>query len=144
METITLNKKQIRRAEILSQLSAGRITKPDAQRLLGLSLRQVNRILKGFEDKGLPSLIHGNSGRTPANKTSLPVYEKYGPVIYNSAGLIIEDKAERSGKGVSIIAEKIFPITTSLRNKDLQSDSTPYTERPRIAGQHSWTKGQGV
>lgn len=73
METMTLNKKQIRKAEILKQLSAGRISKQDAKRLLGISLRQVNRIFRDFEEKGLPSLIHGNAGRTPANKTSFPV-----------------------------------------------------------------------
>lgn len=75
METITLNKKQIRRAEILKQLSAGRISKLDAQRLLGISVRQVNRIFRDFEEEGLHSLIHGNAGRTPVNKTTLPVFQ---------------------------------------------------------------------
>lgn len=69
METITLNKRQQRRAEVLAKLCAGEITKDDTQRLLGLSRRQVNRIMKNFSSNGLKSIVHGNSGRAPVNKT---------------------------------------------------------------------------
>jgi error-prone DNA polymerase len=72
------------------------------------------------------------------------VYEQYGHVIFNSAGLIIEGKAERSGSGVSLIAEKILPLTSKYRNTDLAPDSESYKERVRTAGQRSWVKGQGV
>ncbi len=72
------------------------------------------------------------------------VYDKYGSVIYNNSGLIIEGRTERSGKSVSIIAEKISPLTTKFRNRELESDARPYSERTRSAGQRSWVKGQGV
>ncbi len=72
------------------------------------------------------------------------VYDKYGSVIYNNSGLIIEGRTERSGKSVSIIAEKISPLTTKFRNRELESDAKPYSERTRSAGQRSWVKGQGV
>jgi len=76
METITLNKQQQRRGEILAKLCAKEISKDDAQRLLGLSRRQVNRIVKDFKANGLKSLVHGNSGRIPANKTDAVCQEK--------------------------------------------------------------------
>ncbi len=72
------------------------------------------------------------------------VYDKYGSVIYNNSGLIIEGRTERSGKSVSIIAEKISPLTTKFRNRELEPDARPYSERTRSAGQRSWVKGQGV
>ena len=73
------------------------------------------------------------------------VYEQYGPVIFNSPGLIIEGKIEKMGqRGVSVIARKIAPLTANLRNEGLSNDNVPYPERKRTAGQRSWTKGQGV
>lgn len=69
METVTLNKEQQRRAGVLARLSSGGLTKEDAQRLLGVSMRQVNRLLRSYESRGLAAVVHGNTGRTPANKT---------------------------------------------------------------------------
>ena len=72
------------------------------------------------------------------------VYDKYGPVIFNSAGLIVEGKLERNGKGQSIIARRIWPLTPQHRNDDLEPDTTTYHERTRSIGHRSWVKGQGV
>ena len=44
METITLNKKQQRRAEVLAKVVLGGISKTDAGDLLGLGRRQINRL----------------------------------------------------------------------------------------------------
>jgi hypothetical protein len=46
------------------------MTKSDAENLLGLSRRQVNRALKAYNERGLASVVHGNTGRSPANKTA--------------------------------------------------------------------------
>ncbi|HUV04515.1 MAG TPA: DNA polymerase III subunit alpha [Armatimonadota bacterium] len=73
------------------------------------------------------------------------VYEKYGPVIFNSPGLIIEGKIERSGqRGISVIARKVWPLTTDHRNEGLSADPYRYPERKHSAGQRSWVKGQGM
>ncbi|HAH85917.1 MAG TPA: hypothetical protein DCL60_00930 [Armatimonadetes bacterium] len=72
------------------------------------------------------------------------VYDRYGRAIYGNSGLIIEGQVERSGKGLSIIAEKISPLTARYRNAGLAPDDTPYTERTRSVGHRSWVKGQGV
>jgi hypothetical protein len=69
-ESITLSKKQQRRAEVLNRVLSGKITKDEAGCLLGLSGRQLNRVLNSYRVKGLPSLVHGNAGKVPANKTS--------------------------------------------------------------------------
>ena len=73
------------------------------------------------------------------------VYEQYGPVIFNSPGLIIEGKVERMGeRGLSIIARKIWPLTPEYRNEGISGDGERYPERKRSAGQRSWVKSQGV
>jgi hypothetical protein len=76
METITLNKKQQRRAEVLGKTASGAISKSDAENLLGLGRRQIDRLLKNFEEKGLSSVVHGNSGRVPVNKTPQPLMDR--------------------------------------------------------------------
>jgi transposase len=68
METITLNKEQQRRAGVLARLSSGGLAKDDAGGLLGVTRRQVNRLLKDYERDGLASVVHGNTGRLPTNK----------------------------------------------------------------------------
>jgi hypothetical protein len=66
---ITLSKKQQRRAEVLNRVLSGKITKDEAEALLELSRRQLSRVLNGYRIEGLPSLVHGNAGNVPANKT---------------------------------------------------------------------------
>ena len=76
METITLNTKQQRRAEVLAKIASGGINKTDAERLLGLGRRQIDRLLRDYEEEGLKAVVHGNSGRTPVSKTSQSLIDK--------------------------------------------------------------------
>lgn len=71
-----MNKEQQRRAGILARLSSGGLGKEDAGRLLGVTRRQVNRLLNDYEMEGLASVIHGNIGRSPKGKTSPLLAEK--------------------------------------------------------------------
>jgi len=65
-----LSNKQQRRAELIGKLSAGVISTGQAAGLLELSPRQVRRVVKAFAQEGLVSLIHGNAGSIPKNKTA--------------------------------------------------------------------------
>jgi transposase len=69
MRTLTLSTRQQRRAEVLTRLSAGQLSTPDAAQLLGVTLRQVQRLRRRFAARGLPSVVHGNTGRAPSNRT---------------------------------------------------------------------------
>ena len=69
MRTLTLSTRQQRRAEVLTRLSAGQLSTLDAAQLLGVTLRQVQRLRRRFAAQGLPSVVHGNTGRAPRNRT---------------------------------------------------------------------------
>lgn len=69
METITLNRKQQARVEIIHRVVSGRLTKQEAAELLGVTRRQVDNILRRFREEGIKSVVHGNTGRTPINAT---------------------------------------------------------------------------
>src|SRR5512136_231645 len=73
MGTITLSDKQQRRAQILARLREGGMSVEQASRLLGVSERQVRRQLARYVAEGLGSVVHNNTGRPPANRTSEPV-----------------------------------------------------------------------
>lgn len=64
-----MDRKQQRRADVLSRLAAGSITREQASELLQISDRHVVRILKAFKSEGIASTLHGNTGRVAENKT---------------------------------------------------------------------------
>jgi transposase len=69
-ETITLDARTQHRLFVLTQVLDGRVEPAAASGLLGLSLRQVRRLLAVVRRDGAAGLIHGNHGRSPAHRTS--------------------------------------------------------------------------
>ena len=94
MGTITLNDRQQRRAGILARLREGGLSVQQASGLLGVTDRQVRRQRTRYVAEGLCSLVHGNTGRTPANKTPARVRRK----LVELAGS--PDATEGAEKGV--------------------------------------------
>lgn len=70
MRTVTLDPKQQRYADILSRLDAGAMTTSQAAPLMNKSPRQVRRLLSRYRTDGMSCLVHGNTGRSPTNKTA--------------------------------------------------------------------------
>lgn len=70
MRTVTLNTEQQREVEILTRLVAGVLDVGTAAELLGVSPRQVRRLRTRFQQAGMAAVVHGNTGRTPANSTA--------------------------------------------------------------------------
>jgi transposase len=68
-DTIRVDARAQRRLYVLQHLDAGRITADEAARILGLSVRQVRRLLATFRADGLAGLVHGNAGRAPGHRT---------------------------------------------------------------------------
>ena len=71
------------------------------------------------------------------------VYDRHGSTIFNNPALIIEGKLQRMGCGISIIAQRIRPLTADYRTDD-DVNLRPFTERRRIAGQRSFVRSVGV
>ncbi len=55
------------RLVVLNRVLMGDLTGADAAAALGLSVRQVRRILAAYRKEGAAALAHGNRGRTPAH-----------------------------------------------------------------------------
>ncbi len=76
MEAVTLSDKQQRRARVIERLCSGILTTGEAASLLHLSDRQVRRLKNAFMQSGFHALVHGNTKRPPANRTSSRVVQE--------------------------------------------------------------------
>jgi len=64
---VVMSERELNRIEVLSQVSQGRMTAMTAANVLGLSRRQVHRLLKRFETEGAAAIRHKARGR-PSNR----------------------------------------------------------------------------
>lgn len=61
--TITMSQKELRRVGILERVVEGELTQEEAGEVVGLTARQVRRLVKRVEDDGVGGLIHRSRGR---------------------------------------------------------------------------------
>ena len=89
---ITLSRKEIDRLAVARQLDERLITQADAARQLGVSVRQVKRILRRFRTQGPAGVVSGHRGRAATNRVRDEVrrtavellksrYLGFGPVL---------------------------------------------------------------
>ena len=75
-DTIRLGRAAQRRATVLTQLLAGALTNGQAADLLGVSVRQLQRLCAAYREDGPAPLVHGNTGRTPWHALPAEVRER--------------------------------------------------------------------
>ena len=63
-----MSAKEIRKTEIMSQLARKQITQIEAAKRLGISVRQVKRIWKRYQESGPEGLMHKSRGRRSHNQ----------------------------------------------------------------------------
>ena len=76
MKALTLTIHDQARLQILNHVVAGQCTAQEAAGLLGLSVRQVWRLLAVYRTEGAAALAHGNRGRAPAHTRSETVRQQ--------------------------------------------------------------------
>ena len=65
-----MDARALQRLSVLNHVLAGTLTREEASRVLGISIRSVRRMLAWYRGPaGVAGLVHGNVGRTPANRT---------------------------------------------------------------------------
>ncbi len=92
MGWVEMSERELRRAEVLASVYAGRLTMTAAAGLMGVTRRQAHRLARQFADQGAAGLRHRARGR-PSNRRLGPhvrqlaiayVTEKYrdfGPTL---------------------------------------------------------------
>ncbi len=67
MGWVMMSERELNRVEVLSQVVDGRIASSEAARVLGMSIRQVQRLLVRFRRDGAGSVRHRARGRRSNN-----------------------------------------------------------------------------
>lgn len=67
---------EIKRMHILQKIVEQHMTASQASELLGLSLRQVRRLIAKYRQQGASGVVHGNRGRAPSNRIKQDVQSK--------------------------------------------------------------------
>lgn len=92
MTWLKMSKREIERVKILDQLSGKKLSRKQAASLLGVSLRQVDRMRLRYRSEGLEGLVHRNRGKVSSNRLSgekrkeivrylKERYEGFGPTL---------------------------------------------------------------
>ena len=102
MKDVTLNQREQARLQVLNSVMEYQLPRAQAAELLGISERQVRRILAAYRRDGAAALVHGNRGRKPRNAvpedvaaaTVILASEKYAGFNHSH---LTEVLAEREG-----------------------------------------------
>ena len=68
MGWVMMSERELNRIEVLAQVDDGRLTVENAANMLGLTRRQVFRLLKRYRTEGAPAIRHQSRGKAPNNK----------------------------------------------------------------------------
>jgi len=71
-----MSQEQWKRVDVLKRVEVGELTRGEAAQVLGLSRRQVRRLVRAYERAGRGAVVHGNRGREPANKLASETRER--------------------------------------------------------------------
>ena len=78
-----MSERELTRVEVLSQVSQGRMTATNAANVLGLSRRQVHRLLKTYPSDGPSAIRHKACGRASNNRID--------PVVRDFAVTLVQE-----------------------------------------------------
>jgi transposase len=73
---VTLTEEEQKRLIVIGELNAGRVKGREAAVVLGLSVRQVRRLLAAYRKEGAAGLAHGNRGRSSPHRIPLDTRER--------------------------------------------------------------------
>ncbi len=68
MELLQMSKKELSRVEVMERMKAKKMTQQKGAEALGLSVRQVRRLQKKYEEKGASGLINKSRGKLSNNR----------------------------------------------------------------------------
>lgn len=155
---VTLSMNEIRRVYVMQQIADKQITGSQGAQLLGLSLRQIRRLIAKYREQGAPGLAHGNRGRAPNNRIEEAwqariwelAQEKYKD--YNDSHFTEELEAKH---GMKVSRSTVRRIRRKNNQPSPRKHRSPrhHSRRPRKpqagmllqtdGSRHDWLEGRG-
>jgi len=157
-ERLTLNKKEQTRLMVLNRLERKDMGLGGAAVVLGISERQVWRLLATYRKEGAAGLVHGNRGRQPVN--ALPAELRERVVLLASgkyAGFnhshLTEKLKEQEGAHLSRSSVRRILLAKSMRSSRKHRSPLHRHRRERFPREgmllqtdgspHDWLEGRG-
>ena len=143
---------------VLNQVEVGWMRGREAAELLGLSLRQVRRILAAYRKEGAAALAHGNRGRKPCHALSPGLKRQVLGLIQSTyAGCntqhFTELLAEREGMVLSRSSVRRILLEAGIRSPKKRRPPKHRSRRERYpkegmllqidGSRHDWLEGRG-
>jgi transposase len=156
-DRVLMSTKELKRVQVIQQALGKKIKQVEAAQVLGLSDRQIRRLVKRVEAEGERGLVHRSQGRCSNRAIDgrikariLKLYEArysdFGPT------LAAEKLAERNGIAVSDETLRLWLLQAGITHfKRRARRHRRWRERKRHAGQmiqmdgshHDWLEGRG-
>ncbi|OQX65574.1 MAG: hypothetical protein B5M51_00305, partial [Anaerolinea sp. 4484_236] len=76
MELLQMSKKELSRVEVMERIKAKRMTQKKGAEALGISVRQVRRLWKNYQEKGAIGLVSKSRGKPSNNCLSLETRQR--------------------------------------------------------------------
>ena len=154
---LQMSSKELRRLEVMQKLEEKRMRQKQAARILGLSVRQVKRLLRAYRDQGAQGLISKRRGRPSNNRLPQETtrqalsllkgkYKGFGPT------LACEKLVEIEGLQISVESVRQLMITEDLWKPrkarkvavhQMRSRRACFGELVQIDGSpHDWFEGR--
>lgn len=158
MKELTLNQKEQNRIMVLNQIERKELRMDKAAVLLGLSERQIWRLLSGYRKEGAVSIAHGNRGRKPVNSTSETLRQEVLELARNQySGFnhthFTEKLTEYEGIGLSRSTVRQILLDSGMRSPRTRKAPRHRSRRERYPQEgmllqtdgspHDWLEGRG-
>jgi len=154
---VQMSKQDLKRIEVLTEVSAGGRTTESAAAVLQISVRQAQRLLARYEDGGGAALIHRSRGRPASNRLSHGVREYVLELVrqnYRDFGPTLAAEVLRERHEVDVSRETLRKWMVEadlwLSRKQRRTFHQPrlrresYGELVQIDGsEHRWFEGRG-
>jgi len=143
---------------VLNRVERGELTGPEAAKLMGLSLRQVRRLLAAYRKEGVAALAHGNRGCWPVHRLAEDTRNRVVELARETyPGLnhhhLQELLVEREGIGLSrssvwrILTEAGIPSPRRRRPPQHRARRERYPQEGMLlqvdGSRHAWLEGRG-
>ena len=151
-----MNLKEQQRVMVLNRVERVGLTGKEAAALVGLSLRQVRRLLAAYRKEGIAAIAHGNRGRKPAHAIAEEVKVKeLAEGVYRGVNHthLTELLAEREGLVVSRSTVQLILATAGLKSPPRRGPPKHRIRRERYpqegmllqvdGSRHDWLGGRG-
>lgn len=153
-----MNQDEQRRLLVVNEVNRGRLRAERAGELLGLSERQVRRMLAAYREEGAAALAHGNRGRMPPNALGEGLRERVVELArtkysgfnqLHMAEMLIEEEKLALGRSSvrRILAEAGIPSPRKRRAPKHRSRRERYPKEGMLlqidGSPHDWLEGRG-